>query len=168
MISSCNGTKGSYHSSSQQFTLGGVRSKIVNSIQRLLQFLSNSGEPPLSTSAPCSGSRQDPSIPQIVLRTQGTFCWEDHLWFQPFQFVLGLPNKSECFLEHEPGLKALGMALLQGDLSLVEPGWQWLASLLSPVPTLRKKTNPLITMPVQYDYCTRGTKWPHLEKKNLD
>lgn len=162
---SATALKESYHSSSQQFILGGVQTKIVNSVQRLLQFLSNSGKPPLGTSAPCPGSRQNPSTPWIVLRTSRNVFLGGPPVVPAFPIHPGTSNKSECFLEHEPGLKAPGMALPQGGLSLVEPGWQQLASLLSPVPTLRKKTNPLITMPVQYDYCTRGTKWPHLGEK---
>lgn len=164
---SATALKESYHSSSQQFILGGVQTKIVNSIQRLLQFLSNSGKPPLGTSAPCPGSRQNPLTPWIVLRTSRNVFLGGPPVVPAFPIHPGTSNKSECFLEHEPGLKAPGMALPQGGLSLVEPGWQQLASLLSPVPTLRKKTNPLITMPVQYDYCTRGTKWPHLGEKKI-
>lgn len=113
MISSCNSTKGSYHSSSQQFTLGGVQSKLVNSIQRLLKFFSNSGEPPLSTSAPCSGSRQDPSIPQIVLRT-------------PRSILLGRPPVVPAFPIH-PGASQQKRVLFRA-WARSESSWHGFAS----------------------------------------
>lgn len=113
MISSCNSTKGSYHTSSQQFTLGGVRSKIVNCIQRLLKFFSNSWEPPLSTSAPCSSSRQDPSIPWIVLRT-------------PRNILLGRPPVVPAFTIH-PGASQQKWVLFRA-WARSESSWHGFAS----------------------------------------
>lgn len=122
------------------------------------------GSPSPAPPLPAWALKQNPSIPGTAMFTTSIFLG----WPQPSQSIVGLPNKSECFLQHEPGLKAERLWSQLLAQQFMEAVRQRLSSPFSPIPILPKKHNPpLIAMPVQCCYCTRGTKWPHLKKKNI-
>lgn len=122
------------------------------------------GSPIPAPPLPAQSLKQNPSTPGTAMFTSSIFLGRP----QPSQSIVGLPNRRECFVQHEPGLEAEQLWSQFLAQQFMEAVRQQLSSPFSPIPILPKKHNPpLIAMPVQYYYCTRGTKWPHLEKKPL-
>lgn len=119
------------------------------------------GSPIPAPPLPAQSLKQNPSTPGTAMFTSSIFLGRP----QPSQSIVGLPNRRECFVQHEPGLEAEQLRSQFLAQQFMEAVRQQLSSPFSPIPILPKKHNPpLIAMPVQYYYCTRGTKWPHLEK----
>lgn len=119
------------------------------------------GSPIPAPPLPAQSLKQNPSTPGTAMFTSSIFLGRP----QPSQSIVGLPNRRECFVQHEPGLEAEQLWSQLLAQQFMEAVRQQLSSPFSPIPILPKKHNPpLIAMPVQYYYCTRGTKWPHLEK----
>lgn len=122
-----------------------------------MQLPAVQGSPIPAPPLPARALKQNPSIPGTAMFTTSIFLG----WPQPSQSIVGPPNKSECFLQHEPGLKAERLWSQLLAQQFMEAVRQRLSSPFNPIPILPKKHNPpLIAMPVQCCYCTRGTKWP--------